>query len=54
MNRLVSAIILFMSLGLKAHSLHDRGMVYRFDNVSPAIYGTTLPKGFKLLTSHLD
>jgi hypothetical protein len=48
MNRLVNALILFMSLGLKAHSLHDRGMAYVFDNVSPGLYGTTLPKGFKL------
>jgi hypothetical protein len=44
MSRLVNALILFMSLGSKAHSLHDRGMVYGFDNVSLGAYGTILPK----------
>ncbi|PYH86437.1 alpha/beta-hydrolase [Aspergillus uvarum CBS 121591] len=38
MNILANALILFMSLGLKAHSLHDRPMVYGFDNVSPRFY----------------
>lgn len=45
MNRLVNALILLMSLGLKTYSLHNRGMVYGFDNVSPGVYATTLPKG---------
>ncbi len=41
MNRLVNAL-LFLSLGLKAHSLHDRDMVYRFDNASQTLwYGFT-------------
>lgn len=34
MNRLVNALILFISLGCKADSWHDPGMVYGFDNVS--------------------
>lgn len=48
MNRLVNTLILFMSLGLKVHSLHDRGMIYGFENVSPGLYGTTVSKGFKV------
>ncbi|PWY83900.1 alpha/beta-hydrolase [Aspergillus sclerotioniger CBS 115572] len=35
MNRLLSAPILFMSLGFKVHGLYHRGMVYGFDTVSP-------------------
>jgi hypothetical protein len=54
MNRLVNTFILFISLGFKAHGLHDRGMVYGFDNVSPVPYGTTSPKRLKLLTNRLD
>ncbi|KAJ5967475.1 hypothetical protein N7501_003723 [Penicillium viridicatum] len=42
MNRLVNAIILFMSLGLKAHSLH-RGMIYGFDNIEPSANLTWTP-----------
>lgn len=34
MERLVIALILFMSLGGKANSLHDGEMTYGFDNVS--------------------
>jgi len=34
MKRLVNAVILFISLGCKAHSWHDPGMAYGFDNVS--------------------
>ncbi|QMW33351.1 hypothetical protein G4B84_008782, partial [Aspergillus flavus NRRL3357] len=43
MNRLVNPLILFMSLGLKAHSLHDRGMVYGFDNIEPSANLTWTP-----------
>ncbi|KAE8388183.1 hypothetical protein BDV23DRAFT_174124 [Aspergillus alliaceus] len=43
MNRLVNALILFMSLGLKAHSLHDRGMAYGFDNIEPSANLTWTP-----------
>ncbi|KAB8217933.1 hypothetical protein BDV33DRAFT_232454 [Aspergillus novoparasiticus] len=43
MNRLVNPLILFMSLGLKAHSLHDRGMVYGFDNIEPSTNLTWTP-----------
>ena len=34
MKRLVNALILFTSLGCKADSWHDPGMVYGFDKVS--------------------
>lgn len=54
MNRLVNALILFIGFGLKVQSLHDRAMVYGFDNVSPGVYGITSLKDFKLLTSPLD
>ena len=52
MNRLVNALILFMSLGFRAHGLHDRGMIYGFDKVS-RVLGTTL-RGSTFLTTHLD
>jgi hypothetical protein len=48
MNRLVNTLVLFLSLGLKAHSLHGRVMVYGFDSVSSRLYSTNLPKGFKV------
>jgi hypothetical protein len=34
MTQLLNALILFMSLGCKAHIWHDPGMVYGFENVS--------------------
>ncbi|RAH78804.1 hypothetical protein BO86DRAFT_412102 [Aspergillus japonicus CBS 114.51] len=43
MNRLANALILFMSLGLKAHSLHDQPMVYGFDNIEPSANLTWAP-----------
>ncbi|KAI9035598.1 uncharacterized protein KD926_003202 [Aspergillus affinis] len=43
MNRLVNTAILFMSLGLKAHSLHDRDMVYGFDTIEPSANLTWTP-----------
>ncbi|KAJ5927701.1 hypothetical protein N7516_009474, partial [Penicillium verrucosum] len=36
MNRLVNALILFIGFGLKVQSLHDRAMVYGFDNIQPS------------------
>ncbi|KAE8140405.1 Alpha/Beta hydrolase protein [Aspergillus pseudotamarii] len=43
MSRLVNTLILFMSLGLNAHSLHDRGMVYGFENIEPSAKLTWTP-----------
>ncbi|PYI16958.1 alpha/beta-hydrolase [Aspergillus violaceofuscus CBS 115571] len=43
MNRLANALILFMRLGLKAHSLHDQPMVYGFDNIEPSANLTWTP-----------
>ncbi|KAJ5519100.1 Peptidase S33 tripeptidyl aminopeptidase-like C-terminal [Penicillium expansum] len=43
MNRLVNALILLMSLGLKTYSLHNRGMVYGFDNIEPSANLTWTP-----------
>ncbi|PYH46475.1 alpha/beta-hydrolase [Aspergillus saccharolyticus JOP 1030-1] len=37
MNRFANALFLLMSLGLTAHSLHDRAMVYGFEDVSSQI-----------------
>jgi hypothetical protein len=54
MNRPMNALILFMSLGLKAYGLHDRGIVYGFDNVSPVLCGTTFPGVSSFLISHPD
>ncbi|RAL13150.1 uncharacterized protein BO97DRAFT_388928 [Aspergillus homomorphus CBS 101889] len=36
MNRLLTAFILIMSLGLEAQGLHDRGMAYGFDTIEPS------------------
>ncbi|RAK98115.1 uncharacterized protein BO80DRAFT_480471 [Aspergillus ibericus CBS 121593] len=43
MNRLVNALILIMSSGWIAHSLHDRCMVYSFDNIEPSANLTWTP-----------
>lgn len=48
MQRLASALILFTSLGCKADSSHDPGMVYGFENVSLGLCRTTSSKVFKL------
>lgn len=48
MQRLANAIILFTSLGCKADSWHDPGMVYGFDNVSLELCRTTSSKACKL------
>jgi hypothetical protein len=52
MTQLVNPLILFMSLGCKAHVWHDPGIAYGFENV-------TLPNHILLrfsnfLTSRLD
>ncbi|KAJ5378927.1 hypothetical protein N7509_012046 [Penicillium cosmopolitanum] len=43
MNRLANALILLMSLGLKAHSLYAPGMVYEFENIEPSANLTWTP-----------
>ncbi|KAH8679363.1 hypothetical protein BGZ61DRAFT_457094 [Ilyonectria robusta] len=43
MQRLASALILFTSLGCKADSSHDPGMVYGFDNIGPSTNLTWTP-----------
>jgi hypothetical protein len=48
MNQLVNVLILFISLGLKAHSLHGRATVYGFESVSLGPNSTNLPKGFNV------
>lgn len=48
MQRLASALILFTSLGCKADSSHDPGMVYGFDNVSLGPLRTTSSNALKL------
>lgn len=52
MQRLVSALVLFTSLGCKAVSCHDPGMAYGFDNVSLGLCRTLRLSSF--LTSYLD
>ncbi|KAE8414634.1 hypothetical protein BDV36DRAFT_311737 [Aspergillus pseudocaelatus] len=54
MNRLVNTLMFFMSLGLKAHSLHDRGMVYGFDNIVPSANLTWTPCFDALHCSRLE
>ncbi|KAJ6104298.1 hypothetical protein N7523_010618 [Penicillium sp. IBT 18751x] len=43
MSRLVNTLILLMSLGLKARSLHNRGIVHGFDNIEPSANLTWTP-----------
>ncbi|PLB43294.1 alpha/beta-hydrolase [Aspergillus steynii IBT 23096] len=43
MNRLVNALMLSMSLGLKPHALHDRDMAYGFDTIEPSANLTWTP-----------
>ncbi|RAH40457.1 alpha/beta-hydrolase [Aspergillus brunneoviolaceus CBS 621.78] len=43
MNRFANALFLLMSLGSKAHSFHDRAMVYGFDNIEPSANLTWTP-----------
>lgn len=48
MTRFVNALTLLLSLGCKAESLHDSGMVYGFGNVSLNLYRTMACKAFRL------
>lgn len=48
MQRLASALILLTSLGCKADSSNDPGMVYGFDNVSLGLSRTTHCNALKL------
>ncbi|KAJ5681630.1 uncharacterized protein N7477_001570 [Penicillium maclennaniae] len=43
MSRLLNTLILLMSLGLKAHSLHDRGIVHGLENIEPSAKLTWTP-----------
>lgn len=54
MKGFLIVVLLFNSLGCKAHSWNDRSMVYGFDNVSLALCQTTSSKVSIFLTIHLD
>lgn len=54
MKQIMIALLLLTTLGSKADSSHDTGMVYGFDKVSLGLCRTISTGTFRFLTGHLD